>query len=131
MTSRKKLVGNLRSQVQTAQQAVSGKEPELARPAPNSPAKKPAQRVAGPTGRCSGENTRCSKCEDQGWLNWDLAQMEEAGRNEIAMRTVPWLNLSAAPLSEGLRCPITWCAKTIEDNAEVKRLESQLARGNR
>jgi polysaccharide biosynthesis transport protein len=126
MASRKKLVGTLRSQVQTAQQAVAGKEPELARPDPNSPAKNPLSELQARLVTVQVEHAMLSARIKAGEAELDAAEKEDAAKKVGTV--TPAVKPSAAPLSaDEIEMRDHMIQRAMAENTEVRQQESQIA----
>jgi len=118
MKSREKAVRALRTQVQTATQQVSGKEPELARPDQTSPAKHPMAELQGRLIDIQVERAMLAARIKAG--EEDLRSAEPAAGDRA--------KAAAAPLSkEELALRDAMVVRAVAENGDVKQWDSMLA----
>jgi capsular exopolysaccharide synthesis family protein len=122
MKSREKGVRTLRAQVQAATQQISGKEPELVRPDPNSPAKNPLGELQARLVTVQVERAMLNARIKAGEEQLRLAERVDAARNGAQKNT------AEAPLSQQeLELRDAMVARAIAESADVKQRESLLA----
>jgi capsular exopolysaccharide synthesis family protein len=122
MKSREESVRALRAKVQTATQQVSSKEPELARPDPNSPAKSPLGELQGRLVTIQVERAMLSARIKAGEEELHAAEQAEAAQKGVRAKA------AEAPLSrEEIKLRDAMVSRAIAENPEVKLQDSMLA----
>ncbi|MGA2030685.1 MAG: polysaccharide biosynthesis tyrosine autokinase [Thermoguttaceae bacterium] len=121
MKAREKAVRTLRTQVQTATQQVSGREPELARPEANSPAKHPLGELQDRLIAVQVEHAMLAARVKAG--DEELGSLKRADGDRNAAQA----KAAAAPLSrEELDLRDAMVGRAVADNSEIKQLDSLL-----